>query len=160
LPEGRIELADESGADLSGDPSREPGDPVVRRRDGAIAYHLAGVVDDRSAGVTRVVRGRDLAATTATQVALQRLPGIAPPRSRHHLLLLEARGRKLAKLQGWVGFEDMRGHSRGPALCGLLAHAAGLRPTAAPVAPRELCGDFDWARVGADDRALRWTGRE
>ena len=80
IAEGRIALTDESGADLSGDPGREPGDPIVRRRDGAIAYHLAGAVDDAAEGVTRVVRGRDLAATTVTQVALQRL-GLADPRA-------------------------------------------------------------------------------
>src|SRR4029077_7991310 len=102
LPEGPIELADETGADLSGYPGRTPGDPIVRRRDAAVAYHLAGVVDDAAESVTRVVRGRDLAATTATQVALQRLLGVATPRYRHHLLLLERRGEKLAKLHGAV----------------------------------------------------------
>ena len=93
---------------LAGDPSRDPGDPVVLRRDGAIAYHLAGVVDDGSVGVTRVVRGRDLAETTPTQVALQRLLEIATPVYRHHLLLLERRGAKLAKLHGAVGFAALR----------------------------------------------------
>jgi glutamyl-tRNA synthetase/glutamyl-Q tRNA(Asp) synthetase len=160
LPEGRIAIADESGLDLSGDPSREPGDPVVRRRDAAVAYHLAGVVDDAGAGVTRVVRGRDLAVTTATQVALQRLLGIPAPRYRHHLLLLEQRGEKLAKLHGAVGFESLRAVYTGPALCGLLARAAGLRPAADPVTPLQLLGEFDWQRVRSADRLLHWTGRE
>jgi glutamyl-tRNA synthetase/glutamyl-Q tRNA(Asp) synthetase len=160
LPVGEIAIADESGADLSADPSRAPGDPIVRRRDGAIAYHLAGVVDDAAASVTRVVRGRDLAATTPTQVALQRLLESATPRYRHHLLLLERRGEKLAKLHGAVGFEALREIYDAPALCGLLAHAAGLRPQAAPVTPRELLGEFAWSRVGGSDRVLHWTGRE
>ena len=158
--EQSIELADESGADLSGDPGREPGDPIVRRRDGAIAYHLAGVVDDGAERVTRVVRGRDLAATTATQVALQQLLGIATPRYRHHLLLLERRGEKLAKLHGAVGFPALRAVYSGLALCGVLAHATGLRPTAEPVTPRELLGEFAWGRVSAEDRVLIWTGSE
>jgi glutamyl-Q tRNA(Asp) synthetase len=159
LPGGPIAIADESGLDLSGDPSREPGDPIVRRRDGAIAYHLAGVVDDAAEDVTRVVRGRDLAATTATQVALQRLLGIATPRYRHHLLLLEPRGDKLAKLHGAVGFPALREVYGATALCGVLARAAGLRDCDAPVTPRELLDGFAWSRVRPGDRVLRWTGR-
>jgi glutamyl-Q tRNA(Asp) synthetase len=160
LPEDTIAIADESGADLSADPARSPGDPIVRRRDGAIAYHLAGVVDDGTESVTRVVRGRDLAATTATQVSLQRLLGIATPRYRHHLLLLEPRGEKLAKLHGAVGFDALRAVYDGPALCGLLARAADLRPSAEPVTPRELLAGFAWGRVRAEDRVMRWTGGE
>jgi glutamyl/glutaminyl-tRNA synthetase len=160
LPEGAIALADESGADLSGDPSRDPGDPIVRRRDRAIAYHLAGVVDDAAEGVTRVVRGRDLAATTPTQVALQRLLRIATPSYRHHLLLLERRGAKLAKLHGAVGYSELRAAYPAPALCGVLAHAAGLRPSAEPVTPRELLDGFAWSRVRDEDRVLHWTGSE
>jgi glutamyl-Q tRNA(Asp) synthetase len=159
IGEGRIALADESGADLSGDPGREPGDPIVRRRDGAIAYHLAGVVDDAAEGVTRIVRGRDLAGTTATQVALQRLLGIATPAYRHHLLLLERRGAKLAKLHGSVGLPELRTVYRAEALCGVLAGATGLRSTLDPVTPRELLDGFTWTRVRDDDRVLHWTGR-
>jgi glutamyl/glutaminyl-tRNA synthetase len=102
----------------------------VRRRDGAIAYHLAGVVDDarerRHADRARARSRRD----HATQVALQRLLGIATPRYRHHLLLLERRGAKLAKLHGAVGFAELRAAYRAPALCGCSRSARGLRATA------------------------------
>ncbi|MEM7410557.1 MAG: glutamate--tRNA ligase family protein [Myxococcota bacterium] len=158
LPAQRFEIADESGRDLSGDPSRDPGDPVVRRRDGAIAYHLAGVVDDVDAGVTRIVRGHDLAATTATQWAIQAALDAPHPEYRHHLLLLEERGEKLAKFHGAVGFPTLREHLSGPAMCGVLAAAAGLRPTPEPVQPEALVADFDWSRVATRDRTLRWTG--
>jgi glutamyl-Q tRNA(Asp) synthetase len=158
LAQGVIALADETGADLSGDPGRAPGDPIVRRRDGAIAYHLAGVVDDAAEGVTRVVRGRDLAATTPTQVALQRLLGIATPTYRHHLLLLERRGAKLAKLHGAVGYSELRTAYPAASLCGVLAHAAGLRSSADPVTPRELLDGFAWSRVADEDRVMHWTG--
>ncbi len=107
LPEGRVAPHDEGGRDLSQVPVRELGDPVVRRRDGAIAYHLACVVDDAVAGVTRVVRGHDLAASCATQVALQRLLGLPTPAYRHHLLLLEECGVKRAKLHGAVGAKEL-----------------------------------------------------
>ncbi len=158
LPLGRIELRDESGASLSGDPEAVQGDPVVRRRDGAVAYHLASVVDDDAAGVTRVVRGRDLADTTAIQVALQRLLDLPTPAYRHHLLLLEERGGKLAKLHGAVGAEALRAHCTPEELCGFLAHAAGLRPDEAPTTPRALLAGFAWNDVARDDRVVRWHG--
>lgn len=158
LPAGRIEIADESGLDLSQDPVALRGDPVVRRRDGSVAYHLAGVVDDGDLGVTRVVRGRDLAGSTATQAALQDLLGLPRPRYRHHLLLLEERGPKLAKLHGAVGVEALRRAISARALCGWLAFAAGLLPRPEEIAPAELLAGFAWSRVVDHDRVVRWTG--
>jgi glutamyl-tRNA synthetase/glutamyl-Q tRNA(Asp) synthetase len=159
LPSGPVALRDESGLDLGADPAEDTGDPVVRRRDGAVAYHLASVVDDAEAGVTRVVRGRDLAASTAVQVVLQRLLGLPTPRYRHHLLLLEERGGKLAKLHGAVGVDALRRVYDGPALCGLLAAAVGLLDRPDPVRPDELVATFDWSRVRERDRVMRWDGR-
>lgn len=157
LSDGEVSIRDESGLDLSQDPAAAFGDPVVRRRDGAIAYHLASVVDDVAAGITRVIRGRDLATTTATQVRLQGQLGLPRPTYRHHLLLLEERGGKLAKLHGAVDTATLRSVTSAPALVGLLAHAAGLRPSDAPVTPRELLHDFTWQCVAATDRTLAWT---
>jgi glutamyl/glutaminyl-tRNA synthetase len=158
LPAGRIELCDEGGRELSQDPLADYGDSVVRRRDGAIAYHLASVVDDHALGVTRIVRGEDLAGTTATQVALQRLLGLPTPAYRHHLLLLEERGGKLAKLHGSVGLPELREHYEAPELCGALAHAAGLLPEPTAVRPGDLIADFSWTRVERASRVMRWTG--
>ncbi|ACY13006.1 glutamate--tRNA ligase family protein [Haliangium ochraceum] len=156
LDDEAIALRDESGFDLSQRPAHDMGDPVVLRRDGAIAYHLAVVVDDAAAGVTRVVRGRDLAASTATQVALQRLLGVPTPQYRHHMLLLEPHGGKLAKFHGAVGVDALAPHYSAPALCGVLAHAAGLRASPAPCRPADLVSDFDWGRVREDDRVMAW----
>ncbi len=158
LPAERIELVDEGGLDLSQDPVAACGDPVVRRRDGAVAYHLACTVDDAASGVTRIVRGRDLAVSTATQVALQRLLGYSSPRYRHHLLLLEERGGKLAKLHGSVGIAALRRHYDARSLCGALAHLAGLRAAPAPASPQELLPGFSWFRVRCDDCTVRWSG--
>jgi glutamyl/glutaminyl-tRNA synthetase len=149
---------DEGGLDLAQDPSLALGDPVLRRRDGAIAYHLAVVVDDAAQGVTRVVRGRDLAACTALQVVLQRALALPTPSYRHHLLLLEPRGEKLAKLHGAVGWRELRGRYTAEAFTGWLAQRAGLRASADPLAPRELLADFAWERVRSQDVAVRWTG--
>jgi glutamyl-Q tRNA(Asp) synthetase len=165
LDDDRIELHDEGGLDLSQTPARDLGDPVVRRRDGVIAYQLAVVVDDHDAAITDVIRGRDIAPSTATQVMLQRLLGMPTPRYRHHFLLLEPTGgasspqAKLAKLHGSIPFSQLRARHDGPALCGILAHAAGLAPTPAPCRPDELVAAFDWRRVPTRDRVARWDER-
>jgi glutamyl-Q tRNA(Asp) synthetase len=156
LPDDRLELVDDGGLDLSQTPARDLGDPVVRRRDGVIAYQLAVVVDDGDAGITDVIRGRDIAPSTATQVMLQRLLGIATTRYRHHFLLLDPRASKLAKLHGSIPFSQVRRRYDGPALCGVLAHAAGLAPTTAPCTPDALVARFDWQRVPRGDRVARW----
>ena len=82
-------------------PQRQPvaalGDPVLRRRDGQIAYQLAVVVDDAAQGITDVVRGADLLAATGWQLEIRRLLGLAPVRHAHLPLVVEADGSKLSK---------------------------------------------------------------
>jgi glutamyl/glutaminyl-tRNA synthetase len=157
LPAAALDVGDESGIRLS-PPGERLADPVVRRRDGAIAYQLATVVDDAESGVTRIVRGRDLAPSTAIQVSLQQLLRVPTPTYRHHLLLLEERGGKLAKLHGAVSIDELRAHYTAPQLCGRLAFLAGLRDEARPIPPAELVSDFAWERVHDADRSVRWTG--
>lgn len=157
LPDDRVELVDDGGLDLSQAPARALGDPIVRRRDGVIAYQLAVVVDDGDAGVTDVIRGRDIAPSTATQVLIQRLLGLSTPRYRHHFLLLEPGAGKLAKLHGSIPFSQVRARHDGPALCGLLARAANLGD-GAPCTPEALVAGFDWRRVPTADRVARWDG--
>ena len=155
LPDERVELVDDGGMVLSQTPAIELGDPIVRRRDGAIAYQLAVVVDDADEGITDVVRGRDIAPSTATQVLLQRLLGVATPRYRHHFLLLELAGDKLAKLHGSIPWSELRARYDDPReLCSVLAQAANLGSGT----PRELVATFDWARVPHDDRIARFDG--
>ena len=158
LPDDRVLLVDDNKLDLSQTPAYDMGDPIVRRRDGAIAYHLAVVVDDARAGIARIVRGRDIATSTATHVALQRLLGLPTPVYRHHFLFLEEAGGKLAKLHGSVGWKELSSAYSGAELCGRLAHLARLAPGDAPLRPRELVTSFSWSRVRAADLALRWDG--
>jgi glutamyl-Q tRNA(Asp) synthetase len=160
LEPGLLAPEDDSGLDLAQDPAREMGDPVLRRRDGAIAYHLGVVVDDAQSGVTRIVRGRDLASATATQVALQNALGYATPAYRHHLLLLEERGAKLAKLHGAVGWNEISPHWSAARLRGFLARAAGLIEAEVEISAAELLDGFDWNRVEPDDAVVRWHDNE
>ncbi len=76
------------------------GDPVLARKDGAIAYHLACVLDDAAQSVTLVVRGEDLAEATPLHRLLQQLLGLAEPAYLHHALLRDASGNRLAKRAG------------------------------------------------------------
>lgn len=100
--------ADEGGDRwVTADPARW-GDAVIARRDVPTSYHLAVVHDDAGEGITHVVRGRDLEAATDLHVLLQRLLGFPTPRYRHHPLLLDARGEKLAKSRGSRSLADLR----------------------------------------------------
>lgn len=73
------------------------GDVVLGRKDLGVAYHLAVVVDDAAQGVSLVTRGEDLFAATHVQRLLQSLLGLPAPRYRHHPLIRDAGGRRLAK---------------------------------------------------------------
>jgi len=84
------------------------GDAVIVRKDVPTSYHLAVVVDDAWQGVTHVTRGRDLYAATALHRLLQVLLGLPEPIYRHHRLIVDETGRKLAKSAGDTSLRLLR----------------------------------------------------
>jgi glutamyl-Q tRNA(Asp) synthetase len=90
-------------------PSEQCGDLLVRDRDGNWTYQFAATVDDLVQGVTLVVRGDDLLASTGRQIQLARLLGRAePPEFLHHPLIMKSADQKLSKSDGDTGVRELR----------------------------------------------------
>jgi len=138
--------------------SRDCGDFVVRRADGVFAYQLAVVADDIAAGVTQVVRGRDLLSSTPRQLYLYRLLAAEPPRYWHTPLLLAPDGRRLSKREADLDLGRLRTRTGPEQLVGGLARATGLLEQAEPLTPRELLPLFSWDKVRREDIVMA-TGR-
>ena len=112
----------------------ETHDVVLRRRDGAAAYHLATVVDDAEMGVGLVVRGADLAPSAPVQALIRAALGLPEPEHRHHALVAGPDGRRLATRDRAASLDTLAADGRdGPAL------AAELRAGRVPL-PYTLLG--------------------
>jgi len=75
-------------------------DMIIGRKDIGFSYHLAVVVDDAEQGVTHIIRGEDLKASTGIHRLLQMLLGLPEPVYIHHALLKTTDGERLAKRTG------------------------------------------------------------
>ena len=102
----RMEFRDRLQGPQSQDLARDVGDFVVRRADGLYAYQLAVVVDDALQGITHVVRGADLLASTPRQIFLQRRLGYPALSYLHVPVAINAAGEKLSKQTGAAPLPD------------------------------------------------------
>ena len=154
LPSWRVKVPDREFAltDLVQGDYRENlltdcGDFVVRRADGVYVYQLAVTVDDGESGVTEVVRGWDLLGSAPRQMYLQELFGFAHPEYAHIPMLMAPEGRRLSKRDQDLDMGALRNRLKPEQLIGVLAHAAGLTETAAPISAEELSTIFDWSKI-------------
>ena len=144
--------------------AHECGDFIIRRSDGVYAYQLAVVTDDAEAGVTKIVRGRDLLSSTPRQIYLQRLLGLPTPEYYQVPLLAAPDGRRLSKREHDLDMGALRERYTPEALIGRLAQLSGLRPTAEPVTAGELATGFSWnfaakenITIGNQEKKSEWV---
>ena len=121
-------------------PARQCGDLLLRDRDGHWTYQFAVTVDDMAQGITDVIRGEDLAASTGRQLRLRRMLGrLDRPRFAHHPLILKSSGEKLSKSAADTGVRELRraGVSAEDVI-GRAAAAVGLIDQVKSVAARDV----------------------
>jgi glutamyl-Q tRNA(Asp) synthetase len=128
--DARIGFDDAIQGRTDSDLAFDAGDFILRRADGLFAYQLAVVVDDAAAGITHIVRGADLLASTARQIFLQQCLGLQTPVYAHLPVAVNTAGEKLSKQ---TRAAPVDGAHPGPALFAALEFL-GQRP------PPELSG--------------------
>ncbi len=164
VPDEEIAFHDGLQGEYRENLARECGDFIIRRSDGVYAYQLAVVTDDAEAGVTQIVRGRDLLSSTPRQIYLQRLLGLPTPEYYHVPLLVAPDGRRLSKREHDLDMGALRERCTPEALLGCLAKLSGLRPTAEPVTAGELAAVFSWnfaakenITIGNPEKKSEWV---
>ena len=131
------------------------GDFLLRRSDGIFAYQLAVVVDDAAMGVTEVVRGADLLASTPRQLLLYRLLRLEAPAFYHFPLLLGSDGQRLSKRNADAGLDTLGERYTASEILGKLAYLAGFNPSAEPRRGEGGRGDFPGGRAPRADSPMR-----
>jgi glutamyl-Q tRNA(Asp) synthetase len=127
---------------IESDMASESGDFIVLRADGLFAYQLAVVVDDAEAGITHIVRGADLLASTPRQIFLQQCLGMPTPNYAHLPVVVNVAGEKLSKQTRAAPVDISR---PGPALFAALAFL-GQRPPP-ELSRADVSELWTWARA-------------
>src|SRR3546814_10303452 len=105
--DGELDLEEAEHGMRAADPSAHC-DIVLARKDAPASYHLASTLDDAAMGVTHVIRGADLIASTDVHRLLQALLGLPVPIYRHHALICGADGQRLAKRDAAASLASLR----------------------------------------------------
>jgi glutamyl-Q tRNA(Asp) synthetase len=124
--------------DVTQNIAKEIGDFVVWRVDDLAAYQLAVVVDDAAQGITHVVRGADLIASTPRQIYLQKLLQLSTPQYLHLPVVLHSDGEKLSKQNGATAIDTRQA---------LPTLRAALKFLGQPLPETELTLDELWHRA-------------
>jgi len=129
---------------LAQQPSAQCGDLLLRDREGNWTYQFAAAVDDFVQGVTLVIRGDDLLASTGRQIQLARLLGRAtPPEFLHHPLVMKSPSQKLSKSDRDSGVADLREQGWTPArVIAEAAARAGLVTETREIDARDVANLF------------------
>ncbi len=154
---GGVGVDDRVAGPRSFDVAADVGDFVVWTKRGQPSYQLAVVVDDAASGVTDVVRGDDLLASTARQITLYRLLGLGEPPVYWHVPLVRGTdGRRLAKRHGDTRIDHYRAHGV-PAerVIGLLAWWSGAADRPEPMSAEGFAERFDPGTMPRDDITFR-----
>jgi glutamyl-tRNA synthetase len=124
------------------------GDFIVWKSQGGPAYQLAVVVDDADNGISVVVRGDDLVASTPRQLLLYEALGLKPPAFAHVPLVVGPDGRRLAKRHGDTRLSSVRASGKSAEqIIGLLAWSCGWLPQPTPISAGDLIPRFCLAAI-------------
>jgi glutamyl-Q tRNA(Asp) synthetase len=103
----------ESGTRFEANPAQF-GDVVLGRKETPASYHLAVTLDDALQGVTLVTRAEDLKPAAHLHRLLQGLLGLPVPAWRHHPLLTDGTGKRLAKRDNATPLRELRARGISP----------------------------------------------
>jgi glutamyl-tRNA synthetase len=132
------------------DVASEVGDFPILRRDQSPAYQLAVVVDDLHDGITEVLRGDDLLPSAARQQLLYRALGFQPPRWVHVPLVVDSRGRRLAKRTDALSLVELRQRGvQARDIVAWVANSIGVETTEIRNA-RDVISRFRLEHIGRD----------
>lgn len=124
VPNREMAFEDRLQGLIHGNLQQEGGAFVIRRRDGLFAYQLACALDDADQGITDVVRGSDLLASTLRQQWVLECLKSPPPNYAHLPVVMDPAGGKMSKSTGAAALNADR---PGPTLLKAL-RCVGLQP--------------------------------
>lgn len=127
----------------------ELADPVIWRRDGLVAYHLAAAVDDTITNMTHVIRGADLLESTTAQIAL--IDALEKPRPcyGHIPVLIGENDQKLSKQNHAPALDDSKASTN-------LAQAIRLlgQPLPTDLFNAPVDQQLNWTKMNWDRNAI------